>query len=232
MRELFLATLAVYLAVVNLATAAVVSFNFSGVITTKNDPQTFLGSGFAPGTPYHGSLTFDTVAAGPDAYPNNSVLGLYSFPHPSLPGGDKFSLTITAGAHSFVGHWGLIGVQDSPTGSPGDHVEYQSIIKSYDGINLPSTFTAGGFGIGLTRTVPPFDVLTSDSLPTTPPNLADFDYSTIFISAQDPTQGIEFLVYGSVTSLTPVPEPTTVAFAIVSLAFALIGQRRRFNWQT
>lgn len=201
------ALVVLYLVFATKAHAEVVSFNFSGVITTKNDTNDFFRGGFEPGSGFTGNMTVDTSSAGPDLYPNDPKLALYAFPSQTPVG--HFILTVMAGEHVDTGYSGGINVYDNPRGSlGGEHLSYGPLIKTYDGIALPPTFTQMHYSIGFSKTTPPFNAVTGDALPTGIPVLSAFDIARISISAVDSSRGITFFVQGQVAAITPVPEPS------------------------
>ena len=201
-------------------TAQVVEFNFGGQITSKADSTGFLGAGFEPGSEFTGRVAFDARDAQGDAYPYDPSMGLYSFPY-SAP----FTLDFAAGTHAFTGYWGRVETQDTPSIGPGaDHLEYGAMLRSYDGFNLAPT--GGGCGLALHRVTPPLDALPNDGLPITAPRLSDFDNASIAIYARDASSGLDFMVYGVVTEITPIPEPEPSALLLGGIAALLMLRQR------
>lgn len=205
-----------------------VAFNFAGIITSKEDPQSFMGTGFAAGTAFTGSLYFDAATAAADAYPDNPELGLYAFLLPP-EGAGNFLLQITAGGHVFTsGTYGNVTVQAPPAGTTGtDYVAYGGTIGSYDGNSLSPTFTAFNYGVGFGSAHDLNEAAGNDRLPVAVPNFSDFDYATMAIGAQDPTFGINFSVAGIVTEVTLVPEPGTAVLLLGALAWMAARLRNR-----
>lgn len=196
----------------------IVSFDFSGIVTSKDDPTNFLETGFTAGSIFTGNVTFDTAAASTDFYPDDPLLGLYAI-------STTFNLTMYANGHTILGTYGLITVEPVTNELGSSHLNYSSTIKSYDGTNVPAEFTAFGYGLAFTRNNSPFS-LTNDVLPMLSPNLSDADVSTIAIYAQNGITGMEFFVYGDITQISPVPEPSTVGLVAIGAVILMCSRKQ------
>ncbi len=226
--------------------AAVVTFGFSGTLTTVQNPSNVLSASISFGTPFTGILTYDTskILGGADADPSTNS-GSYYF---NSNGGLWFSVNV--GGHSF----------DVTTPSPGDPnadiliynfsdpqdafwVDASAPTIRMDGAGLPGSYTVSGMSFLL------FDnsglVYTNDVLPLVPPNLSAFDSHHLDIYAYTPGSGTTFYVTGNITNISaphPVlqirPQPNQnvqLGWPIAAQGFILLQNTNlstSIGWQT
>jgi len=178
------------------AQGAMITFQFGGVIDVVDDPDNVLEGAVQAGNTFSGSYTFDPDT--PDSYPDDPEFGVY----------ENASLTVSLGNLTLVSQANdnnLIAVTDRP---------------SYDRFVMGSYgFQSAGFSIHeldlslYDSTATAFD---SDALPTTPPDLGAFDPQTAFDRAFFITGnrdgGPDFVIFGTVTTLTPEPTSLMLMF--------------------
>jgi len=191
------------------AKAAPVTFAFSGTVTAVDAA---LAGEFSLGESVVGSYTFESTT--PDADPGDPTLGIYDN-------------AITAFSATFGGDYtvtqGLDNDISVANGPPGNDV-YQVFLTN------PTAPTVAGLSLGaLFLGIGDIDsnVFNSDSLPLTPPDLAEFESiiaGQIFLDSPG-NQTLDF----QLTSLTLVPEPSTLAAAALALMMGMCCYRRK-SW--
>jgi hypothetical protein len=190
--------------------ADIVSFGFSGVISTFYNPSNALPGNISVGMPFSGVLTYDTSAVylGGDLDPGDPAVGDYYF---NTNGG--FWLQVSVAGHTFA------SVQ------PGPGQSFASIaVHNYDGIDdtfsadastptirldgapLPGTYNSSGFEFYL------FDnsgtACTNDALPTVPPQLAAFPSTHRFELNASHSGPWTYDVIGTITNISAPFAPT------------------------
>jgi hypothetical protein len=193
------------------AAATTVGFLFSGQIATVDDSADLFAGFFAPGDSFQGVLVYDTAT--PDDRPGDPGWGLYEHPAPSAPSG----LTLTIHGQEVASDpSGVFSVQvfdlvaDDELRAAGP---LASTAAPVDGAGL---WLLDGTGAA-------FD---SDALPTAL-ELADFEPpggGILSFAAVVFSRGGSEAV-GTLTSLTPIPEPGTAA--LLGAGFAVLAAARR-----
>lgn len=188
------------------AKAAPVTFSFTGTVTAVDAA---LAGEFSLGESVVGSYTFESTT--PDSDPGDPTLGIYDN-------------AITAFSATFGGDYtvtqGLDNDISVANGPPGNDV-YQVFLTN------PTAPTVAGLSLGaLFLGIGDFEsnVFNSDALPLTPPDLAEFDFDisgAIFLDSPI-NQGMNF----QLTSLTLVPEPSTLAFVALGLMGVCCHRRK------
>ena len=191
------------------AGAAMMAYEFEGVISIVVDDYNQLGGSVKPGDPFSGRYVFDTET--PDLDPD-VYWGTYISP--------AASMSLIAGQMSMAasGSSCNVTVQDSPTSS-----DQLSFAGTY--------FTSGEYYIYemevlLHSSLP--DTLQGDGLPTGPLALSAFDRHFLGVrgDAGDLLKSYKF--YGTLTRFAVVPEPS---LGIPALLVALVLVNIRCNRQ-
>ena len=122
--------------------AALVTVNFSGTITSIDDPNGYI-SGSSVGDPFSGTLVYSTgLAAGvPGANPS-----IYTYLPSTTPVfATPLGITVTVGSHTFSSSYtGLmqITVQNNLAGA------YPDVFGAVADVNVGNTYTLAGFALG------------------------------------------------------------------------------------
>lgn len=185
------------------ARGEVVTWDFAGNITSVLDSSGLLGGAVSVGTPFSGSLTFDSST--PDSDPDPD-LATYQ--------GTLVQLSGLIGSVPFGGP--IIG-QDRITianGLPSVGSDAFNVFSGTDLGGQPMSFI-------LNMNDPTGNAFSSTDLPVGPPDLALFDSVTIRFFTQQ--QGID--VKGEITVLTPDPGTLWLLGAGAAVAF----RRRRLK---
>ncbi len=170
--------------------AGFVTFAFEGEVTSVRDDNGLLGGAVNAGTPFSGAYTFDSLTPDGDPHPSR---GLYENAITGFSG--------SVGGLSFFGPVGsdsTIDIQNDWLIPPSD--EYV--------LSLDTTFVGHQLGtlLGL------YDItgqpLSSDELSFVPPDPALFEYPVFILSDSSEVLGLGLT--GNLTSLTLVPEPSTL----------------------
>lgn len=200
------------------------TFNFIGVTTNVRDQQFQLDGSITVGTPFSGSYTFDAHA--PDAVPASTNMSAFQ-----SRASDGYGLVLDIGNyHLKTPQSGVlfITVQVDAVGT--DSYRFLSSVMQQGAPPLEQSPLVMAIG----ELVGPSPIFTSDALPLSPPSLTSFTSRRFdFLAFNCDTCGeiVGFDVTGELTSLTPIPEPTTLLLwgttaAGVGLA-AQWRQRRR-----
>jgi len=175
--------------------AAPITFHFEGPITSVSPA---LAGTFNTTQTMSGSYTFDSTT--PDAVPANPTVGEYV--------GALTTLTFTINGYTGGLGGGLndIAVLDNFSGQ---RDEYDARANSPSGASVGglAPFLFGLFLVDFTQSA-----LSNDLLPTTPPDLSKFATKAFILEFETPpgTSLPGPTVKGTITSLTPVPEPSTM----------------------
>jgi hypothetical protein len=201
------------------ASAASVTFEFSGVVTEVFDPEYFPGdagwidASVGVGTPLTGSYTFDSAAT--DLDPNASI-GRFHFPAPA-------TMEIRVGNYTFrsggVSSDRLaIIVED---GAAFDGYTAGAIEMEGFGPFPGGATSVGPFLVGRWLLRGPTTQLSSAELPLAPPPLSGWTGNRVevFLEGQDRI----FTIAGAVTSI--VPEPGTGGLTGAALALLAVLKR-------
>ena len=218
--------------------AAVVSFDFEGKIAFSQDPSNLLAGGFRSGDPFSGQVIYDTSKA-----QTSFATGVYYF----LEGG---RITFTSGDHTFAGSTAVstqscwpsamnciepfnVAVSDNGL-ADGDRLSYSAAYLTYDGQAAPGSPARALLQFLLTDSSK--SALSSNALPTAPPDLSAFDRHRVnlFAYGQDFMAPPLYYIDAEVTSIsaTPaVPEPGTLALFLTGFVglVCLEARRRSFG---
>ena len=188
------------------ATADAVIFGFTGVVTQVDAP---LSGEFSVGEQVVGNYTFESSTADSDADP---AVGFYDN-------------AITAFTATFGGDYTVTQGVDNDifvaNGPPGNDV-YNTQLANPTGptvAGLPLT------GLNILLIDADSTVFASDALPLTPPDLAEFEFDfsgQIFFDSPG-NQTMDF----QLTSLTLIPEPTTLVLSSLGLLGLCCRRRGR-----
>ena len=199
------------------ALAVPVTFEFEGVIdtifhATSVDP---FGTGIAVGTQFKGRYTFDTTT------PNTgtSDYGVYIHTAP------QYGIDVQVGA--FFGssstallplHYRIITGAWNNNGDVVQDIQTQDM--SFGGVNayLVQIFLEG-----------PSTALSSVDLSATPPNLADYFVHTFVLGIGPPAHAADVAYWGQITSISAVPEPSTLSLVVLAALALRLGSGRRLK---
>jgi hypothetical protein len=207
MKHLFLAA-ALTCVLALRARAAVVSFQFAGVIDYLNNPSNQIPAGISNGTPFTGTMMFDTAGAqaGFENTPNTNHATYY------FTNDATFSFTAKVGGHDFttitpaprtsdfniVVEDGYFGQDEFSTDDSIDHL-------LIDGEPFPAG-SRGGFNFYLTDGVGTATI--SEALPENPPALSAFSnkrqFGVVLTTANNESV---YFFFGTITNITPTSHP-------------------------
>lgn len=196
--------LAMSFGVNGVAQAIPVTFSFEGIVCCTIVPSQ-LDPPIAPNTPFSGFYTFESTA--PDQFPSDPSYGRYAL--------SNYSITLLGRTYSMVtpgsGVIDLIGnssylVRPLPRSLSGPVPINDMILQS-------SQFSVGGIGL-----------FTSDALPLVPPVLSG---PSIIGMSFFPVGGNPIATQGVLTSLTAVPEPSSLMLMGLGLLGLIRFELRR-----
>lgn len=216
--------------------AAVVTFDFAGTVVVSQDSSGLLSGGFKTGDLFSGRVVYDTSKS-----QTLFVPGLYYFL-------DSGTITFTSGGHTFTGSTAAstqscwpsamdciepynVAVTDNGM-AEGDRLAYSAAYLTYDGQIAPGSPARSLLQLQLTDSSN--SALSSDALPTAPPDLSTFDRHrvSLFANGDDFMAPPLYYIDAEVTSITvppAVPEPGTLALFLagfVGLIKATVRHRK------
>jgi hypothetical protein len=208
--------------------AQVVSFNFTGSLSSVSDQATYLPDDIQSGQSFTGTITYDTAHVSDSDASSN---GQYIFTGAAQ--GD-FSMTVNVSAPGHVYSFTSVAVppivQNSVQVQTAFQIDYTVGDALMDGAPLPAV--SNGSRLILSLSDVSGSALSNDALPTSAPAFSDFVNHRLFFEGQE-TGG--FTVYGfegTIDSITPVPEPATAAacagFGLLVFAVWRRGFRQRW----
>lgn len=184
------------------ARAAIITFNFNGVITSVSsslfDPSVQVGA------PIRGSYTFDSTT--PNNYPNDPTIGVYE------SSGPPYGLAVSFGSDTFLA--------DSFTTTIYNLGPFAYIVSADINVDVPG----GSLGQFYLRLDDPTQfVASSNALPVTPPTVNSFVEREINFSYAYSSSVGE--IQGKLDSITaaPVPEPSPVLGYIALGTLGAVG---------
>jgi hypothetical protein len=186
--------------------AAMITFQFGGVVTSVDDRNGALGGTVNVGDPFSGTYTFDSDT--PDSRPGDPEIAEYR--------GSNWSMATTIGglALSASGEVNRIFIVDKDTG---DSFSLGAFLFDSNGFRV---FEFGVDMIDLTGSA-----LTGDQLPLTPPDISAFQTRSLWLDARKEGVG-DILVQGEVNVLTPEPQ-ATLLFTTGLLGIIWLARARR-----
>lgn len=190
------------------AEAAPVSFEYSGTITSA-DPST----GVAAGTPFSGTFTYDPAAQIGGVTFEGYYTNLFDRSTP-----DTSNLTLNVGGHTFSNTNGLSIVeqyQPFPVAPP----TITSMTVQTSSPQLLTSLTLQGTSMLASN------LDDAGSLVNVLP-LSNFSQANLQVGDRASGRG-ETLLAGTITSLTPVPEPSTLALPLLVGAGLTVRRWRR-----
>ncbi len=187
--------------------AALVTVNFSGTITSIDDPNGYI-SGSSVGDPFSGTLVYSTgLAAGvPGANPS-----IYTYLPSTTPAfAAPLGITVTVGSHTFSSSYtGLmqITVQNNLAGA------YPDVFGAVADVNVGNTYTLAGIALGDSTGT----ALSSTDLPTS----LDLSKFTVGDFNLVTPNGAGTNIFEGVINLNAVPEPSSLALAGIAILAGL-----------
>ena len=212
--------------------AAVVDFLFTGTITAGRDDANWFQGVFPYNSTFTGEIRYDTSLASRYVNPSDLSFAQYTF---NLGAGDPVAMSVSgADGHTFssatpfyVNTYDNYGVNPSYPGLvPFDELYYASYANfNFDGSPLTMSYYFADFGVHFNSTV--LTSTTSTDLPTAPPDLTAFanSYFNVYVFSGTSNDPRIAYILGTITSVTPVPEPG--AGALLLLGGALLFARKR-----
>lgn len=197
--------------------AAIVTFNFTGSVSSVYDPFNLVGSLIEVGDPVSASLRYVTTT--PDGDPADPTRGVYISPgwlKVDIKGLDfeKTSTIQVDVAHGFV-------ADTSPQ-------EFLQVLVLHGTSAWPSQlpiFTYTLMGLFAAQSTPPFSLFLSDALPSS----IDFSKADIFRgSVGSSTDDLNMYEIQFALSPVPVPEPASAPLlgaAVLLLCLPVVGRR-------
>ncbi len=211
--------------------AAVVDFLFTGTITAGRDDANWFQGVFPYNSTFTGEIRYDTSLASRYVNPSDLSFAQYTF---NLGAGDPVAMSVSgAGGHTFssktpfyVNTYDNYGVNPSyPSLTPFDELYYASYANfNFDGSPLTMSYYFADFGVHFNSTV--LTSTTSTDLPAAPPDLTAFanSYFNVYVFSGTGNGPLAYIL-GTITSVTPVPEPG--AGALLLLGGAWLFARKR-----
>ena len=200
------------------AEAALVSYNFSGAITTASDPLASFG--ISPGDTFAGSFTYDTSLSVVSSGPGNV---LYEQPVPIAP--SALSVTVNGVQYAAANSSAPLRIQvTNNAGGLQDQFVYHTVFAGSLVQPLSGSYPFSNMALSLHDSSG--TVFSSTAIPSSL-DLTDFDVAMFSINLSqdlgDPAS--ETLFLGTITWLTSVPEPGSLMLMLTALP--LIGLARR-----
>ncbi|QLG87633.1 PEP-CTERM sorting domain-containing protein [Chitinibacter bivalviorum] len=215
------------------ANAAFVNFQFSGFITESYDPTNLLNGTYRAGDTFSGLISYNTEAT------QDGWKGLYNFRTDG-------SISITSSKNTFFGTSTWPNCSTSPNGNTptgrctdtfnisvsdngaaeGDRLAYSSSAVTYNGKAMPGAPSGAGVQLRLQDTISQ-TAISNLELPLSPPKIETFNQHLIYIGASGnaiPTNTL-YSITGTVTNISPVPEPEQYSLIGIGL-MGLIFRRR------
>jgi hypothetical protein len=190
---------------VHRTSAAVVTWEFAGQITSVYDENDLLGGQVSVGSPFSGSFAFETTA--PDLAADDAYVGIYG------------------GLNAFLAHVDQVAVLGVIVPGSGITVRNASpgVVSDGFGLRLPGELLGEPVVIDLTFTDESGTVFDSAALPVAPLDLAAFDRATFSVWSAEELRPLR--LEGDITSL--VPEPGTLLFVSAGAVVAFLRRRKR-----
>jgi hypothetical protein len=187
--------------VTGITQAALITYQFSGEVTSVIDYGPHLDGSIAPGTLFSGKYTFESTT--PDDYPD-VPWARYTFP--SLP---ELTMTLNVGNYDLVAPLASIYVEHASKDAYG--------VRSHSFTFGPKEATYGFSYFGA-----PNSTFDSDALPIEPPDITRLTIGGFTFESAD--QGEDrFTVGGKIISI--IPEPNAAALLFIGLLTAYRGRQ-------
>lgn len=199
------------------AQAALVSYNFAGAITTASDP--LVNFGIVVGNPLAGSFTYDTSLGVVSSGPGNVV---YEQSAPLT-----FSVTVNGVQYSAANSSAPLRVQVTDnSGGLNDQFVFHTVFAGSLVHPLSGSYPFSNMALSLHDSSA--TVFSSTAIPSSL-DLNDFDIAgfSLNLSQALGEPESETLFLGSITSLTPVPEPGSLVLLLTALPLMIRLSRRR-----
>jgi hypothetical protein len=195
------------------ANAAIISYNFSGSLSTISDTGNLLGGAFSVGDVFNGSLSYESDspdgAASSTYFTSSADVNIISYLN-----GYTFSSTASAS----------VDLNSDP------NLEYIYFISGYDSDPFIDLGSNSGRLMTLFLQDLAGSIFANDSLPTNL-DLSDTASSTLTLHGDTGPGGFAFSLKGVLTSLTPsaVPEPTVLLLFLAGTLGLGLTRRKRIN---
>lgn len=209
--------------------ATIIVFDFSGTITEGRDDATWFQGAFPSGGSFSGKISYDTSLSSPGS-PSQSDPGSFLQYAFNIGPDDPVAISVTGlGGHAFssttpfyINIYDNYGVAPSYPGlTPFDELYYASYDHfDFDGSPLTMNYYFADFGVHFNSTI--LSSTASINLPTAAPNLADFADSYFYVDVFSNTGNRPLAhIRGSITTVTPVPEPGALGLFSCGLLIAI-----------
>lgn len=185
----------------SLASAGLVTWDFTGVITAVTDPNGMVTGSVDIGTPFSGSVTFETTT--PDTAPGDVTLGTYD--------GAITDLSGSVNTLNFFGAGVFNSIHVDDSGAPGDTITLLAAL-----LNTPSLGETSSVGFAVADSTG--DMFANDSLTGEVPV---FEFGIFILETESQSLHLD----GTITSI--VPEPASLVLLAAGAVPALWRRRKR-----
>lgn len=208
------------------ATAAQVEFLFSGTITSDRDDASWFQGAFPLNGTFTGRISYDPSMATRYDDPSGSIYSQYTF---SLGSNDPVALSVTGvGGHtlSSTSPFYINTYDNYPATTPFDEIYFAAYPNyNFDGAPLAVSYFFSDFGVHFNSAT--LNGVTTTDLPTAPPNISLFENSffNLYVFSGSGNGPLAY-IQGTITSVTPVPEPAAGVVLLLGVVMLLRSRQR------
>lgn len=187
--------------------AAMMSYQFSGVVTSFWSSEPMLDDSVHVGTAFSGEVVFDSTAS--DEYPLTPARSRYQ--------GPSFAVVCHVGTYTWSTGAGNAAISVWNDSFGRDALVFGALTAFQVSPELRIATIGGGLTDNTGR------AFSSDAIPVAPVSLTGFDGRGFDIEGFEPATGASFKLHGDITGFTVVPEPS---LTLLVLAFVSLGWRK------